>query len=463
MDPADDDEETPTSRSSSSLPDDPRLREAIGEETRHLRLCLPLFACLLSCSRAIGCILDDLYIYVHLVFFRLAEQMPTADAETVTSESTAVIQQDSTMFEKLDLEVDEDVVDEDICSIGNMTHEEEEADLERGIHSILKNHPIMKKLNKGIHPVVLALHVLLEEEEEEEVVQEEDMAKGLAELDEYLSRHTYHTIEEATASFTGVIGHGGSGVVYKGVLDDERAVAVKVLKNVSRMWGCCSQGKHRILVSEYIENGSLAHKLFGRDGFDDDVLDWNQRFRIALCVAKGLAYLHSECSEWIVPCDMKPENILLDKDLEPKITDFGLSKLLNRDGSDAILTRIRGTRGYMAPEWVTNLPVIEKVDVYSYGVILLELVKGIWISEWVIHGIKVCEMDIRIVVRVTREKMESNEEKSIEDLVDYRLNGDFNHVQVKLMLEIALSCLEEDRSKRPNMNSVVQALISFEG
>ncbi|BAT15738.1 Os12g0130701 [Oryza sativa Japonica Group] len=202
MDPADDDEETPTSRSSSSLPDDPRLREAIGEETRHLRL--------------------------------LAEQMPTADAETVTSESTAVIQQDSTMFEKLDLEVDEDVVDEDICSIGNMTHEEEEADLERGIHSILKNHPIMKKLNKGIHPVVLALHVLLEEEEEEEVVQEEDMAKGLAELDEYLSRHTYHTIEEATASFTGVIGHGGSGVVYKGVLDDERAVAVKVLKNVSR-------------------------------------------------------------------------------------------------------------------------------------------------------------------------------------------------------------------------------------
>lgn len=98
MDLADDDEETPTSRSSSSLPDDPRLREAIGEETRHLRLRLPLFACLLSCSRAIGCILDDLYIYVHLVFFRLAEQMPTADAETVTSESTAVIQQDSTMY-----------------------------------------------------------------------------------------------------------------------------------------------------------------------------------------------------------------------------------------------------------------------------------------------------------------------------------------------------------------------------
>uniref|UniRef100_A0A0E0BEY6 non-specific serine/threonine protein kinase n=1 Tax=Oryza glumipatula TaxID=40148 RepID=A0A0E0BEY6_9ORYZ len=308
--------------------------------------------------------------------------------------------------------------------------------------------------------------------------------EGYKLITSHFQRYTYADIKKATANFTGVIGRGGSGVVYKGVLDDERVVAVKVLKNVSRqseeefqaelsvigriyhmnlvrMWGCCSQAKHRILVSEYIENGSLAQRLFDH-GFDDDVLDWNQRFRIALGVAKGLAYLHSECSEWIVHCDMKPENILLDKDLEPKITDFGLSKLLNRDGSDAILTRIRGTRGYMAPEWVTNLPVTEKVDVYSYGVILLELVKGIRISEWVIHGIKVCEMDIRMVVRATRQMMGSNEERSIEDLVDYRLNGDFNHVQVKLMLEIAVSCLEEDRSKRPNMNSVVQALISVE-
>uniref|UniRef100_A0A0D9XWL1 non-specific serine/threonine protein kinase n=1 Tax=Leersia perrieri TaxID=77586 RepID=A0A0D9XWL1_9ORYZ len=298
-------------------------------------------------------------------------------------------------------------------------------------------------------------------------------------------RYNYGEIKKATANFTDVIGRGGSGVVYKGILEDERVVAVKVLENVSRqsedefqaelsvigriyhmnlvrMWGCCSQGKHRILVCEYIENGSLAQKLFDKDGSDDDVLDWNQRFRIALGVAKGLAYLHSECSEWIVHCDMKPENILLDKDLEPKITDFGLSKLLNRDGSDAILTRIRGTRGYMAPEWVSNLPVTEKVDVYSYGVILLELMKGIRISEWVINGIKNSEMDTRVVVRVAREKMEHNEGRSIENLVDHRLNGDFNHIQVKIMFGIANSCLEEDRRKRPNMCSVVQALISVD-
>ncbi|XP_040385289.1 putative receptor protein kinase ZmPK1 [Oryza brachyantha] len=303
--------------------------------------------------------------------------------------------------------------------------------------------------------------------------------EGYKLITSHFQRYTYAEIRKATGNFTDVIGRGGSGVVYKGVLgDDERVVAVKVLKNVSRqseeefqaelsvigriyhmnlvrMWGCCSRGKHRILVSEFIENGSLAQKLFHRVGSDDDhdVLDWNQRFRIALGVAKGLAYLHNECSEWIVHCDMKPENILLDHDLEPKITDFGLSKLLNRDGSDAALTRIRGTRGYMAPEWVSNLPVTEKVD---------ELVKGVRVSEWVIQGIKVCEMDIRMVVRVTCEKMESNERGCTDDLVDYRLKGDFNHVQVKMMLKTAVSCLEEDRSKRPNMNSVVQALISVE-
>uniref|UniRef100_A0A0D9XWL0 non-specific serine/threonine protein kinase n=1 Tax=Leersia perrieri TaxID=77586 RepID=A0A0D9XWL0_9ORYZ len=229
---------------------------------------------------------------------------------------------------------------------------------------------------------------------------------------------------------TNCAGRGGSGIVYKGILDDERVVAVKVLRNVSRqsekefrselsvigriyhmnlvrMWGCCSQGKHKILVSEYIENGSLAQKLFDKDG-SMDMLDWNQRFRIALGVAKWLAYLHSECSESIVHCDMKREIILLDKDLEPKITDFGLSKLLNRDGSDATLTRISGTRGYMALEWVSNLPVTEKLNIYSYGVMLLELLKGIRISEWVIHGIKNCKIDTRMVVRATREKMEPN-------------------------------------------------------
>jgi hypothetical protein len=293
-------------------------------------------------------------------------------------------------------------------------------------------------------------------------------------------RYTYSSVKRATGNFTDVIGSGGSGVVYKGVLEDDRVVAVKVLKNVSqseqefqselsvigriyhmnlvRMWGCCSEGRHRILVYEHIENGSLANMLFDERG---SVLGWDQRFWIALGVAKGLAYLHNECLEWIIHCDMKPENILLDQDLEPKITDFGLAKLLNRDGSDAGLSRIRGTRGYMAPEWVSSLPITEKVDVYSYGVVLLELVKGIRISDWVVDGVMLAEMDTRVVLKVIREKMDSDDEDAcFRDLIDDRLNGEFNRVQAKAMLKVAISCLEEDRAKRPNMSCVVQALIS---
>lgn len=297
-------------------------------------------------------------------------------------------------------------------------------------------------------------------------------------------RYTYSEIKRATRNFTDVIGSGGSGVVYKGILEDDRVVAVKVLKNVCqseqefqselsvigriyhmnlvRMWGCCSEGKHRILVSEHIENGSLAKMLFDREP-SEAVLGWNQRFQIALGVAKGLAYLHSECLEWIIHCDMKPENILLDKDLEPKITDFGLAKLLNRDGSDANLSRIRGTRGYMAPEWVSSLPITERVDVYSYGVVLLELVKGVRISEWVINGVMFADMDTRMVVKAIHDEMETgDQERWVKDLIDSRLNGEFNPMQAKAMLKIAVSCLEEDRSKRPNMSSVLQALMSAE-
>ncbi|CAM0874371.1 unnamed protein product [Alopecurus aequalis] len=299
-------------------------------------------------------------------------------------------------------------------------------------------------------------------------------------------RYSYAAIKKATGNFADVIGCGGSGIVYKGILDDGRVVAVKALTasvsrchgeeefqaelsvisriyhmNLVRIIGCCSQGKHRILVSEFIENGSLATMLFPDD--DHDVLGWSQRFRIAVGVARGLAYLHSECLQWIIHCDMKPENILLDRDLEPKITDFGLAKLLDRrrDGSAASRTvreakpsrRIRGTRGYMAPEWVSSLAVSDKVDVYSFGVVLLELVRGVRVAD----GRQ--DMDVRAVVKAVREKMQSG---GMEDLVDERLAGEFTHAQVKVVLGIALSCLEEERSRRPSMSAVVQALVSVE-
>uniref|UniRef100_M8C2X9 non-specific serine/threonine protein kinase n=1 Tax=Aegilops tauschii TaxID=37682 RepID=M8C2X9_AEGTA len=307
-------------------------------------------------------------------------------------------------------------------------------------------------------------------------------------------RYSYAAIKKATGNFADEIGRGGSGVVYRGVLDDGRIVAVKALttsvsrshgeeefqaelsvigriyhKNLVRIIGCCSQGKPRILVSEFIENRSLATMLFldedgDGDGGDDhdDVLGWSQRFRIAVGVARGLAYLHSECLEWIIHCNMKPENILLDRDLEPKITDFGLAKLLDRRplGSASRLVReanpsrrIRGTRGYMAPEWVSSLAISDKVDVYSFGVVLLELVKGVRVAD----GDQ--NTDVRAVAKAVSEKMHSG---SVDDLVDGRLAGDFNRAQVKVVVGVALSCLEEDRNRRPSMSAVVQALVSVE-
>ncbi|EAY82164.1 hypothetical protein OsI_37364 [Oryza sativa Indica Group] len=298
------------------------------------------------------------------------------------------------------------------------------------------------------------------------------LEEGYRIVTSHFRAYRYSELERGTKKFNNKIGHGGSGIVYKGSLDDERVVAVKVLQDVSqsedvfqaelsvigriyhmnlvRMWGFCSEGIHRILVYEYIENGSLAKVLFDRRD-SSKFLGWKQRFNIALGVAKGLAYLHNECLEWIIHCDMKPENILLDEDMEPKITNFGLSKLLNRDGSGSEMSRIRGTRGYMAPEWISSLPITEKVDVYSYGVVLLELVKGRRITEWVVDGKDGVETDVRSVVKMVVDKLDSKNESWIMDLIDDQFGGEFNHLQAQLVIKLPISCLEEDRNRRPSM------------
>ncbi|ERN06830.1 hypothetical protein AMTR_s00005p00228760 [Amborella trichopoda] len=149
-------------------------------------------------------------------------------------------------------------------------------------------------------------------------------------------------------------------------------------KNLVRMWGFCAKGSHKLLFCEYLENGSLDKHLF----LEGTTLDWNQRLEIALGIAKGPAYLHHECLEWVLHCDVKPENILLDAGFEPKITDFGLAKLLQRRGearnnkSISYFRGVRGAKGYMGPETTLNLPITTKADVYSYGVVLLEMVRG---------------------------------------------------------------------------------------
>jgi hypothetical protein len=275
--------------------------------------------------------------------------------------------------------------------------------------------------------------------------------EGYAPLFSHFRRFTYDELSNATYQFRDALGKGASGAVYKGLLDDGRCVAVKCLEemtqadevfrselslvvrinhmNLVRMWGYCSEDSHRLLVSE---NGSLAKALFdGGDETTTSVLGWRSRYKIAVGVAKGLAYLHHECLQWILHCDVKPENILLDADLQPKITDFGLVKLLSRDAftSRSVLSRVRGTRGYIAPEWALDLPITAKADVYSFGVVLLELLKGLRVCDWAMDGKEEeLRMDFQLLVAWLKELMIKREPSSwLQELVDPRLRGVFSH------------------------------------
>lgn len=300
----------------------------------------------------------------------------------------------------------------------------------------------------------------------------------------HFRRFTYDELSSATCKFNDELGRGASGAVYKGVLDDSRNVAVKRLEelteadevfrsalsiigrinhmNLVRIWGFCSERSHRLLVSEYVENGSLDKVLFDgeRAGF---VLGWHSRWKIVVGVAKGLAYLHHECLEWIVHCDVKPEKILLDADFEPKITGFGLVKLLSRDACGRVLSRVQGTKGYIAPEWALSLPITGKTDVYSFGVVVLELIRGQRVCDWVVNGGEGVRMDFQQLVAWLKEKM-TCEVRSLwlEEVVDARLHGDFNHLEAAAMLELAVSCVDDNPNRRPSMNAVVQKLLSSE-
>ena len=148
--------------------------------------------------------------------------------------------------------------------------------------------------------------------------------------------------------------------------------------NLIRLLGFCSEKSTRILVYEYMPNGSLERNIFASTPVE---LRWNVRFQIALGIAKGLSYLHEECRSCIIHCDIKPDNVLLDASFMPKIADFGLAKLVGRDFS-RVLTTMRGTVGYLAPEWISGTAITSKADVFSYGMMLFEIISGKRNSAW---------------------------------------------------------------------------------
>ncbi|XWS14756.1 hypothetical protein CRYUN_Cryun35bG0035400 [Craigia yunnanensis] len=292
-------------------------------------------------------------------------------------------------------------------------------------------------------------------------------------------KFTYNELKKATRGFSEEIGRGGGGVVYKGVLSDQRIAAIKRLNietnqgeeeflaevstigrlnhmNLIEMWGYCAEGKHRLLVHEYMENGSLAKNLMSNS------LDWKKRFDIAVGIAKGLAYLHEECLEWVLHCDVKPQNMLLDSTYHPKVADFGLSKLLNRDSlKGSSFSKIRGTRGYMAPEWVYSLPITSKVDIYSYGIVILEMITG----RNPTIGVPAVETSGEVwhqslVAWVKGKKIRAAATSSwVEELIDPVMGYDYDRNKLENLLEVAIKCTEADRHARPSMSQVVQMLL----
>uniref|UniRef100_A0A7N2KRN6 Receptor-like serine/threonine-protein kinase n=1 Tax=Quercus lobata TaxID=97700 RepID=A0A7N2KRN6_QUELO len=286
-------------------------------------------------------------------------------------------------------------------------------------------------------------------------------------------KFTYTELKKATKSFTEEIGRGAGGIVYKGALSDNRVAAIKRLHeanqgegeflaevsiigrinhmNLIEMWGYCVEGKHRILVYEYIEHGSLAKNLSSK------ALDWEKRFKIVVGTAKGLTYLHEDCLDWILHCDIKPQNILLDSNYQPKVSDFGLSKLQNRSVfTNSSLLKIKGTRDYMAPDWVFNLPITSKVDVYSYGIVVLEMVTGVGPSKSV-HAIDDRgQAEHKRLVTWVREIMNrvAANTSSPEEIIDPMLEGKYDIGMMETLVGIALQCVEEDKDERPTMNQV---------
>jgi serine/threonine protein kinase len=221
--------------------------------------------------------------------------------------------------------------------------------------------------------------------------------------------------------------------------------------NLVRLIGFCSEGRHRLLVYEFMKNGSLDNFLFTTEEQSGRLLNWEQRFNIALGTAKGITYLHEECRDCIVHCDIKPENILLDENYKAKVSDFGLAKLINaKDHRYRTLTSVRGTRGYLAPEWLANLPITSKSDIYSYGMVLLEIVSG--------------RRNFEVSAVTNRKKFsvwahEEFEKGNVNAILDQRLTDqDVDMEQVTRAIQVSFWCIQEQPSQRPMMGKVVQML-----
>ncbi|CAJ2636813.1 unnamed protein product [Trifolium pratense] len=286
------------------------------------------------------------------------------------------------------------------------------------------------------------------------------------------STFTYEELARATDGFSdaNLLGQGGFGYVHRGILPNGKEVAVKQLKAgsgqgerefqaeveiISRVHhkhlvslvGYCSTGFQRLLVYEFVPNNTLEFHLHGRP-----TMDWATRLRIALGSAKGLAYLHEDCHPKIIHRDIKAANILLDFKFEAKVADFGLAKIAS-DLNTHVSTRVMGTFGYLAPEYAASGKLTDKSDVFSYGVMLLELLTGRRPVDK-----NQTFMEDSLVEWARPLLMRALEEDNLDSLIDPRLQNEFDPNEMTRMVACAAACTRHSAKRRPRMSQVVRAL-----
>lgn len=282
----------------------------------------------------------------------------------------------------------------------------------------------------------------------------------------------FQTLRKATKNFhqDNFLGRGGFGLVYMGKLDDGRIVAVKKLaieksqqgeseflaevkmitsiqhKNLVRLIGCCSDGDQRLLVYEYMKNKSLDLILYGKI---DQFLNWTTRSQIILGIAKGLQYLHEDSHLRIVHRDIKASNILLDSKFQPRISDFGLARFFPEDQA-YLSTNFAGTLGYTAPEYAIKGELSEKADIYSFGVLVLEIISCRKNTDLTLNS------DMQYLPEYAWKLFERSK---VLDLLDPRLREDgFLERDVLQTIQVAFLCLQPHADLRPPMSEVVAML-----
>ncbi|KAH9323347.1 hypothetical protein KI387_017986, partial [Taxus chinensis] len=278
-------------------------------------------------------------------------------------------------------------------------------------------------------------------------------------------RYPYKDLQKATQNFTTVIGHGAFGPVYKATMPSGETVAVKSLatdskqgeqefqtevsllgrlhhRNLVNLLGYCVEKGHRMLVYVYMSNGSLAYHLYNENV---EPLSWDLRVYIAQDISRGIEYLHDGAVPPVVHRDIKSANILLDRSMKARVADFGLSKEEKIDGRSSGL---KGTFGYVDPEYVSSKTYTKNSDVYSFGILLFELITARNPQQGLMEYINLAAIS-------------ADGKAGWEEIIDGRLNGKYNIDEVSSMAAIAYKCVQKNSRKRPTMRDIAQDLSSI--